>query len=295
MRGLFLASIFIGLFVSVSSAATFNSGVRTTAEDLDTTDIRVVNNQDRGVSNFLNPIDDSQAASLGRADAAADLEVDPTTGIFKLGSSATFGPGAPFRGRATSSALISVSESFSATTAGQITFLFDFDGMLSASGPNSSTSFSATLRATAFASGSNIFQRQEARSNNVVSFLDGSLSTIVGGSVAPPADVISIDQVIQVTLDLNAGQSFGVLLSLNSGSSGSANGGSGTSDFLSTGYLSYVTSDGFSFTQNTPSFLSNAEGRPSDEPEPDPVPLPATLPLLIAGLVGLRALRKRAA
>lgn len=234
----------------------------------------------------------SATAQDGRAISSGSYDVDPVTGVIKVGASSTttFDVNRGANGRARSRLIIS--ESYTAVGSGTATFNFDFDGGLSVGGPDASSNYIATLELWGFLPR---LTRVEDDSRAVLGFIDDTLTTTVNGQSVQATSSLQVNDVISSSLDLTDGQRFNLVLTFQAatGTSEDGLGGAGVSDFVNTGYLDFSTTAGLSVVASDTAFLSNATGRPATtSPSPSSVPVPSSLGFLVAGAVMLPMLRR---
>jgi len=232
----------------------------------------------------------------GRATSSASYEVDPVTGVIKIGASSTTAVDVNRGASSRSRSRIILRETFTAVGSGTVTFDFDFDGGIALAGPDGSSNYIATLELWGFLPR---LIRVEDDSRAVLGFIGDTLTTTVNGQVVQPTSSLLVNDVISSSLDLQDGQTFNLNLTFQAaaGTAEDGQGGAGASDFVNTGYLDFSTTAGLSVVASDTAFLSNATGRPGTiSPSPSVVPLPASLGFLLAGagmLPILRRARKR--
>lgn len=158
-----------------------------------------------------------------------------------------------------------------------VTAYFTLDGTLSggSSLPYTAAAFNNAYVATQFTAltGNDLFA-QWARTDEEMS--DCWLSGCSGFS-------IDVHRVASLTLDIIAGDPFGIYYSLFAHGGWAYGGSGGTSDFGSTGAISFVLPVGTSITSSGGFSQTNT----------NPIPAPSSLLLLGSGLAGVALLRKR--
>lgn len=226
--------------------------------------------------------------------AAASVDVDLQAGTVKFDASATTGTRNTSDRREGSAASldIDITERFEVTGSGSVTFTAAIDGILA------TTSLSPTSIGLAQAGAdllATIVDPTGFSVDRAVAFQRIShqiLTDAFTGGDLGDRRFLDIDERLSVTFDVVDGEFFDLLFSLDARTStGSGNGTFATgssADFLNTAKLSFSTSAGVSIAASNSLFLAGSSVDPVS-----PVPVPASLPLMMAGLGGFVALRKR--
>ncbi|MEO1657824.1 MAG: hypothetical protein AAFR65_08885 [Pseudomonadota bacterium] len=275
------------LLLATADAATIVASVNQDARD-NTNDDPIAG----GIEQVSGPLDGRVDLSLSGADGVAStrgrLTVNPLTGVLASEAYADLETNLSGNNSARSSAFISITETFIATGSGTVTFNFAFDGGLAVDGTATSANVRAKLEASRFN------PRREVVSDDAFYLSerdrDGAVRNTVDGVPTVPSSSLSVDDLLTVSIGANDGQRISLSLVFNIATAVSPNGqgGEASSDFFSTGYLSFLTSDGLTLTPSDPLFLSEASGvGPGAE-----VPIPAAGWMLLTGLGALLGRRR---
>ena len=226
--------------------------------------------------------------------ASASVNIDLQAGTVKFDASATTGTRntSDRREGSIASLDIDITERFKVTGSGSVTFTAAIDGilattLLSPSGIGLAQAGADLLATIVDPTGFSV-DRAVAfqRTSHQIGF-----DAFTGGDLGDRR-FLDIDEILSVTFDVVDGEFFDLLFSLDAGTSTGS--GSGTfatgssADFLNTATLSFSTSAGVSIAASDSLFLAGSRVDPVS-----PVPVPASLPLLMAGMGGLVALRNR--
>ena len=213
-------------------------------------------------------------ASYEFATGSGRLEVDPTAGTVKFGTraEARYDLEDELNNAARGFGDFSLSETFSVSGSGSVTFSVAVDGFL-----EKSFGFGGLSAST-----EGVLRLASANRYNadVIDFFSRTLGTTLGGTSI-------VDEVLTATIEMFDGETLEFTYSADATTFANANEYRpdvfAESNFLNTARISFFTDDGVSLTPSDPAFLSDVG---LDEPI-GAVPLPAGLPLLLAGLGAL--------
>ncbi|MFL4469979.1 VPLPA-CTERM sorting domain-containing protein [Tateyamaria armeniaca] len=212
----------------------------------------------------------------GAGNATSGFTVDQAAGSIKFGATADItAPASQVLSRATSSMSISLAEDFTITGTGNITFRLGLEGLLS---------HASTRNFGGEGSAVNAFMRLVDNSSGFTTLGSDRFSQNATFNTSAV-----IDELLEFTVNITESKTYLFNLSMDASTAvrerGFGNSGASSADFFNTAFLSFTADPTLTVTTGDPAFLSGTT--------PAPVPLPAAGWLLLAGLGGLGALRRR--